>query len=101
MDHPSSLVDETDIVTMAGVCEIFLYMPIWYLNDGGIGSVSTNQAAAMTTNGAPNDLLGNFNPLTIIVTVPFMGYVLYPGLAVSLLPILALDDQTRVIPHTR
>lgn len=34
----------------------------------------------MTTNGAPNDLLGNFNPLTIIVTVPFMGYVLYPTL---------------------
>jgi dipeptide/tripeptide permease len=53
-------------------------MPIWYMNDGGIGSVASNQAAAMTTNGAPNDLLGNFNPLTIIITTPFMGYVLYP-----------------------
>lgn len=58
----------------AGVCEIFLYMPIWYLNDGGFGSVPSNQAASMTTNGAPNDLLGNFNPLTIIVTVPFLSY---------------------------
>lgn len=61
------------------VCEIFFYMPIWYLT-GGIGSVATNQAAAMTTNGAPNDLLGNFNPLTIIVTVPFLSYVFYPTL---------------------
>ncbi|KIW15825.1 hypothetical protein PV08_05875 [Exophiala spinifera] len=69
-----------DIRRTIAVCEIFFYMPIWFLNDGGIGSVSTNQAAAMTTNGAPNDLLGNFNPLTIIVTVPFMGYILYPTL---------------------
>lgn len=35
----------------------------------------------MTTNGAPNDLLGNFNPLTIIFTVPFLTYVFYPTLA--------------------
>lgn len=35
----------------------------------------------MTTNGAPNDLLNNFNPLTIIATVPFLGYVFYPALA--------------------
>ncbi|EXJ93216.1 hypothetical protein A1O3_01773 [Capronia epimyces CBS 606.96] len=67
-----------DIARTIGVCDIFLYMPIWYLNDGGIGSVATNQAAAMTTNGAPNDLLSNFNPLTIIVTVPFLSYVFYP-----------------------
>lgn len=56
-------------------------MPIWYLNDGGIGSVPSNQAASMTTNGAPNDLLGNFNPLTIIITVPFLSYVFYPTLS--------------------
>lgn len=70
----------SDTSRIAVVCEIFFYMPIWFLNDGGIGSVSSNQAAAMTTNGAPNDLLSNFNPLTIIVTVPFLGYVLYPTL---------------------
>lgn len=42
---------------------IFLYIPIWNLNDGGVGSVLSNQGAAMTSNGAPNDLLNNFNPL--------------------------------------
>lgn len=35
----------------------------------------------MTTNGAPNDLLGNFNPLTIIITTPFLSFVLYPLLS--------------------
>lgn len=34
----------------------------------------------MSTNGAPNDLLSNFNPLTIIVFIPFLSYVVYPYL---------------------
>lgn len=34
----------------------------------------------MTTNGAPNDLLNNFNPLCIIVTIPLLSYVIYPML---------------------
>ena len=34
----------------------------------------------MTTNGAPNDLLGNFNSLTIIVCTPLLSHVLYPFL---------------------
>ena len=36
---------------------------ITLLNDGGVGNVQSNQGAAMTSNGAPNDLLSNFNPL--------------------------------------
>lgn len=60
--------------------QIFLYIPIWYLNDGGVGAVQSNQAAAMTSNGAPNDLLGHFNPLVIIVFSPFMAQVVYPFL---------------------
>jgi dipeptide/tripeptide permease len=34
----------------------------------------------MTTNGAPNDLLGNFNALTIIFFVPLLTGVIYPTL---------------------
>jgi dipeptide/tripeptide permease len=52
-----------DVRRTLDACRVFLYFPIWNLNDGGIGSVSTNQGAAMTTAGAPNDLLSNFNPL--------------------------------------
>ncbi|WYZ40934.1 hypothetical protein EsH8_IV_001275 [Colletotrichum jinshuiense] len=60
--------------------QIFLYIPIWYLNDGGVGNVQSNQGAAMTSDGAPNDLLSHFNPLVIIIFSPFMAQVVYPFL---------------------
>ncbi|KAI2624622.1 PTR2-domain-containing protein [Hypomontagnella submonticulosa] len=60
--------------------QIFLYIPVWVLNDGGVGSVQSNQGAAMTSNGAPNDLLNNFNPLVIIIFSPFMAQIVYPYL---------------------
>lgn len=72
------MVDDTARTYAA--CSIFLYFPIWYSNDGGIGNILTNQGAAMTTNGAPNDLLSNFNPLTIIIVIPILSYGVYPML---------------------
>jgi proton-dependent oligopeptide transporter, POT family len=56
---------------------VFLYIPIWYINDGGVGSLSSNQGAAMTSDGAPNDLLSHFNPLVVIIFSPFMAQVVY------------------------
>jgi dipeptide/tripeptide permease len=50
------------------------------LSQGGVGSVLTAQGSSMTTNGAPNDLLGNFNALTIILFVPFLTGIVYPAL---------------------
>ncbi|KAI8718211.1 hypothetical protein NCS52_00599300 [Fusarium sp. LHS14.1] len=61
-------------------CQIFLYLPIFFLNDGGVGAVASNQGASMTSKGAPNDLLHNFNPLTLMVVAPIMTYILYPFL---------------------
>lgn len=72
------MVDDTARTYVA--CTIFLYFPIWNSNDGGIGNILTNQGAAMTTNGAPNDLLSNFNPLAIIVVIPILSYGIYPML---------------------
>ncbi|GLA09906.1 hypothetical protein AnigIFM60653_000847 [Aspergillus niger] len=76
VDWSDKLVDDVRRTLVA--TEIFFYFPIYNLNDGGIGSVSTNQGASMTTNGAPNDLLSNFNALTIIVAVPIVDYFIYP-----------------------
>jgi dipeptide/tripeptide permease len=72
------LVD--DVQRTFSACQVFLYYPVYNLNDGGIGSVQSSQGSTMTTNGAPNDLLGKFNPLTIIVTVPILSYIVYPAL---------------------
>jgi dipeptide/tripeptide permease len=70
-----------DVQRTFEACVIFLYFPIWNINDGGVGSVLSNQGASMTTNGAPTDLLGNFNPLVIIVCAPILSYGFYPLLA--------------------
>ncbi|KAF4542981.1 Oligopeptide transporter [Lasiodiplodia theobromae] len=78
IDWNDKFVD--DVVRTVDACMIFLYFPIYNLNDGGIGSVLSNQGSTMTTNGAPNDLLGHFNPIVIIVTVPLLSHVIYPGL---------------------
>ncbi|EME46276.1 hypothetical protein DOTSEDRAFT_148348 [Dothistroma septosporum NZE10] len=72
--------DVEDVQRTLSACAIFLYFPIYTINDGGVGSVSTSQASTLTTNGAPNDLLGNFNPLTIIVFVPILSHIIYPTL---------------------
>ncbi|KAK5155212.1 peptide transporter ptr2 [Recurvomyces mirabilis] len=72
--------DVDDVRRTMTACAIFLYFPIYNINDGGIGSVSTSQGAAMYTGSAPNDLLNNFNPLAIIVTIPILSYVVYPAL---------------------
>ena len=70
-----------DVRRTMNACAIFLYFPVYNINDGGVGAAASNQAASMVTNGAPNDLLSNFNPLTIIVFTPVMAYGVYPLLA--------------------
>ncbi|KAH3679977.1 hypothetical protein WICMUC_000721 [Wickerhamomyces mucosus] len=58
--------------------QLFLFFPIYFINDGGIGSIQNSQSNAMTTNGVPNDLISNFNPITIIVFIPILNYIIYP-----------------------
>jgi POT family proton-dependent oligopeptide transporter len=72
--------DVGDVQRSWEAVQIFLYIPIWNLNDGGVGSVQSNQGAAMTSDGAPNDLLNHFNPLTIIVVSPILAQLVYPYL---------------------
>lgn len=80
--NPVSWTDQMvdDTARTYAACSLFLYFPIYNNNDGGIGNILTNQGAAMTTNGAPNDLLTNFNPLAIIVVIPILSYGIYPML---------------------
>jgi dipeptide/tripeptide permease len=67
-----------DIKRTLVACQIFLFFPLFYINDNGIGSVQNSQGSTMTTNGAPNDLLSNFNPLAIIVFIPILNFGIYP-----------------------
>lgn len=69
---------QSDVWSTLKACRFFLFFPIYFINDGGIGALSNSQGSSMITNGVPNDLLNNFNPLTIIVAVPIINYGLYP-----------------------
>ncbi|KZT25987.1 hypothetical protein NEOLEDRAFT_1241513 [Neolentinus lepideus HHB14362 ss-1] len=69
-----------DLRKTFNACKVFAFFPVWYIADGGLNTIQNSMAASMTTNGAPNDLLGNFNPISTIVTVPFYNYILYPFL---------------------
>ena len=40
----------------------------------------TSQAAVMKLNGVPNDIVSNFNPLFIVLLIPIIDQVIYPGL---------------------
>ncbi|WVF69297.1 hypothetical protein IAT40_004073 [Kwoniella sp. CBS 6097] len=59
-------------------CGVFFLIPIFILADGGIGAQESAMSASMTLNNAPNDIIDNFNPLTIIVATPIMTYLVYP-----------------------
>ncbi|KAK6462583.1 POT family-domain-containing protein [Scheffersomyces coipomensis] len=69
-----------DVKQTFNASKIFVYFIIFNLADGGIGSVETSQAGAMTTQGVPNDLFSNFNPLAIIIIIPILDYGIYPML---------------------
>ncbi|KAI1081660.1 POT family-domain-containing protein [Whalleya microplaca] len=59
-------------------CGIFLFQPIWQINDGGLGAAANALTAGMDTNGLPNDLFDNLNSVSIVVMVPVMNHVVYP-----------------------
>ena len=44
--------------------------------DANLGSMSTY----MRTDGFPNDILSNINPLTLIIFIPIVDTCLYPNL---------------------
>lgn len=67
-----------DVKKTFNACKIFIYFPMFSINDGGIGTIITSLAGSMTTEGVPNDLFFNFNPLTIIVEMPLLNYIILP-----------------------
>ncbi|KAI1843785.1 hypothetical protein JX265_001078 [Neoarthrinium moseri] len=59
-------------------CGIFLFQPIFQINDGGLGAAGNALTAGMDTNGVPNDLLDNLNSVSIVLAVPIMNHLVYP-----------------------
>ncbi|AET38519.1 Ptr2p Ecym_2823 [Eremothecium cymbalariae DBVPG len=74
--YKESLVQDTKITLSA--CFIFCYYIIYNMNDNQLTTIINSQTGSMTKNGVPNDVISNFNPLSIIVLIPILDYGLYP-----------------------
>jgi|SRR5712672_379703 len=54
------------------------YADVW--NRAHVVNNLTSQAATMVTNGIPNDVINNLDPLALIVFIPICDLFVYPGL---------------------
>ncbi|KAJ9130966.1 Major facilitator superfamily transporter peptide [Pleurostoma richardsiae] len=57
---------------------MFCFFPVQYWNDNGIANAASYLSTMLTTNGAPNDVINNFNPFAIILFSPILNFGLYP-----------------------
>lgn len=48
-------------------CQVFLWLPIFWLPYGQMTTNLVSQAATMELNGVPNDVVHNLNPFTLIM----------------------------------
>ncbi|KAJ7610400.1 peptide transporter PTR2A [Roridomyces roridus] len=61
-------------------CKAFMWFPVYWLAASQMNNNLTSQAATMTTNGLPNDILSNINPLSLVVFIPLWDSFVYPAL---------------------
>ncbi|KAF7360979.1 putative peptide transporter ptr2 [Mycena sanguinolenta] len=61
-------------------CTVFAWFPIYWLTVNQLNNNLTSQAATLTTNGVPNDLLSNLDPLVLVLCIPLCDFFLYPAL---------------------
>jgi POT family proton-dependent oligopeptide transporter len=85
MTYDDTFVDE--LRRGVAACKVFLYYPLWWLTYNQIIGNLTSQAATMTLNGVPNDILQNLDPFALIIFIPICDQFLYPWLARIGLPL--------------
>jgi len=60
-------------------CEVFILIPFYWICYNQMTGNLTSQAATMTRN-VPNDLVNNFNPISLVIMIPIMDQLVYPAL---------------------
>ncbi|PPJ51210.1 hypothetical protein CBER1_07517 [Cercospora berteroae] len=61
-------------------CKVFCFYPVFWVVYGQFSSNFVSQAAQMQGHGMPNDLMQNFDPISIIVFIPILDRFVYPAL---------------------
>ncbi|KAL6863550.1 PTR2 domain-containing protein [Trichoderma novae-zelandiae] len=78
MTYDDAWVDEVRRGLMA--CKVFLFLPVFFLSYNQMTGNLTIQAGTMKLNGVPNDIIQNLNPISIVIMIPLIDHLLYPGL---------------------
>lgn len=78
MTYDDAWVDEVRRGLMA--CKVFLFLPIFFLSYNQMTANLTTQAGTMELHGVPNDVIQNLNPISIVIMIPLIDHLLYPGL---------------------
>jgi len=61
-------------------CSCFTWIPLYWLSYNQMNSNLTSQAATLTRNGVPNDVITNLNPISLVIFIPIVDNFLYPAL---------------------
>ncbi|QKX64545.1 uncharacterized protein TRUGW13939_11720 [Talaromyces rugulosus] len=72
-DH---FVDEVKRAIIA--CKVFAFYPIYWVVYNQFSNNFVTQAGQMEAHGIPNDLMQNFDPISIIVFLPILELAIYP-----------------------
>ncbi|ODH37336.1 hypothetical protein ACO22_02611 [Paracoccidioides brasiliensis] len=72
-DH---FVDELKRALVA--CQVFAFYPIYWAVYGQFSGNFVAQAGQMEGHGIPNDLMQNFDPISIIIIIPILDRIIYP-----------------------
>ncbi|KAJ5464443.1 uncharacterized protein N7458_000129 [Penicillium daleae] len=72
-DH---FIDELKRALVA--CRVFAFYPIYWVVYGQFSGNFVTQAGQMQGHGIPNDLMQNFDPISIIIFIPLLETIVYP-----------------------
>jgi len=61
-------------------CAVFAWFPIYWLTYNQLNNNLISQAAVMRLNGVPNDVVGNLDPLALLILIPICDFLIYPAL---------------------
>ncbi|ODA81257.1 hypothetical protein RJ55_04221 [Drechmeria coniospora] len=78
MTYDDAWVDEVRRGLLA--CKVFLFLPVFFLSYNQMTGNLTIQAGTMELHGVPNDVIQNLNPISIVIMIPIIDHLLYPGL---------------------
>ncbi|KAK7985774.1 MFS general substrate transporter [Apiospora saccharicola] len=78
MTFDDQWVDELKRGVLA--CKVFLWYPLYFLAYNQMTNNLVSQAGTMQLGKTPNDIVAKLNPIFIVIVIPIMDFVVYPGL---------------------